>query len=113
MPRLSTGQRAQEHHDHDDKAHPIVAPAAAVDPNAANLEVRLPENATLWIQGQQAKETGAVRHFVSPPLANDQTFTYDLHANWTDANGKTIERTKKVEVKAGAWIGVDFNRQDK
>ncbi len=89
----------------------VAANAPAVDPNSANVEVRLPENATLWIQGQQATETGAVRHFVSPPLEKDKTFTYEIRARWTDASGKETDRTKKVEVKGGAWIGVDFSRQ--
>jgi uncharacterized protein (TIGR03000 family) len=90
----------------------VNAPAPALDPHTVNLEVRLPENATLWIQGQQSTETGAVRHFISPQLEPDKGYTYDLKARWTDSTGQTIERTKKVDVKAGAWIGVDFNRAD-
>jgi len=90
----------------------VNAPAPAADPNAANVEVRLPENATLWIDGQSTTPTGAVRHFTSPPLEKDKTFVYNRRARWTDGSGKVIERTKKVDVKAGAWIGVDFNRPD-
>jgi len=82
-----------------------------LDPNVANLEVRLPANAELWVLGQTTAPTGEVRHFFSPPLKPGQTYTYDFRARWTDANGKAVEQTRKVDVKAGAWIGVDFTRQ--
>ena len=84
----------------------------AADPNAVNMEVVLPENATLWIQDQQMSESGAVRRFVSPALETGKSFTYNLRAKWTDASGQSVERTKKVDVKAGSWIGVDFNKAD-
>jgi uncharacterized protein (TIGR03000 family) len=87
------------------------APAQAPDPNVANVEVRVPENAKIWIDGQTTTPTGAVRHFVSPPLEKDKSFTYEIRALWTDANGKEIDQTKKVQVKAGGWIGVNFNKQ--
>jgi uncharacterized protein (TIGR03000 family) len=50
-----------------------------------------------------------VRHFVSPSLQAGRTFTYEIRARWTDASGRSVDRTKQVEVKAGARIGVDFN----
>ncbi|MFL5341514.1 MAG: TIGR03000 domain-containing protein [Gemmataceae bacterium] len=92
---------------------PEAAPAQndeSTDPHVANVEVRVPANATLWILGQKSNTTGDVRHFYSPPLAEGNTYTYDIRARWNDANGKPMERTKKVDVKAGAWVGVDFNR---
>ena len=82
----------------------------SMDPNVANVEVRLPANATLWVLGQKTDTTGAVRHLYSPELKPGETYTYQFRARWTDANGKTLERTKSVDVKAGAWIGVDFNK---
>jgi uncharacterized protein (TIGR03000 family) len=84
----------------------------ATDPHAANVEIRLPANATLWILGHQMTLTGAVRHFYSPPLAEGETYTYEFHARWTDATGRTVERTKNLDVKAGSWMGIDFNRPD-
>ena len=79
------------------------------DPNAALLEVRVPENAQLWFAGARTAQTGPVRHFVSPSLSPGQTFTYEIRARWTDASGRWVDRTKQVKVKAGARIGVDFN----
>jgi uncharacterized protein (TIGR03000 family) len=54
--------------------------------------------------------SGPVRHFYSAPLTPGQTFTYEVRARWTDPSGKPVERTKKVDVQAGARIGVDFNQ---
>jgi uncharacterized protein (TIGR03000 family) len=87
----------------------IPTPADDQDPNAAMLEVRVPENAQLWFAGAKTSQTGAVRHFVSPSLPAGRTFTYEVRARWTDASGSSVDRTKQVEVRAGARVGVDFN----
>jgi uncharacterized protein (TIGR03000 family) len=87
------------------------APAPHENPNVVNLEVRVPENAALWVEGQATDPTGTTRHFYSPQLQPGQTYTYHVRARWTDANGKVVDRTKAVDVQAGARIGVDFNNQ--
>ena len=91
-------------------ATPTEPPAANADPNSVNLEIRLPENASLWVGGAKMDSTGAVRRFYSPPLQPGHEYTYTLRARWTDANGSPVERTKSVDVKPGAWIGVDFSK---
>jgi uncharacterized protein (TIGR03000 family) len=92
---------------------PAAPPSAGLsedqDPNAAMLEVRVPENAQLWFAGARTSQTGPVRHFVSPSLPPGRTFTYEIRARWTDASGRSVDRTKRVEVRAGARVGVDFN----
>jgi uncharacterized protein (TIGR03000 family) len=95
-----------------DQAPPADPYHESTDPHVTNVEIRLPANATLWINGQASTTTGAVRHFYSPPLAEGETYTYEFHAGWTDANGRPVERTKNLDVKAGSFMGVDFNRPD-
>jgi uncharacterized protein (TIGR03000 family) len=85
------------------------APPASENPNAVMLEVRVPENAQVWVAGDKTNQTGAVRHFVSPPLEAG-TYTYEIRARWTDATGKSVERTKTLDVQAGSRLGVDFNK---
>ena len=75
------------------------------------MEVRVPANAEVWVEGDKTSQTGAVRHFSSPALTPGKTFTYDLRARWTGADGKAVDRTKQVKVQAGARVGVDFNNQ--
>jgi uncharacterized protein (TIGR03000 family) len=81
----------------------------AGDPNSVMLEVRVPDNAEIWVNGDKTSQTGAVRHFASPPVATGQKFVYELRARWTDGNGKVVDKTKKLDVHAGARLGVDFN----
>jgi uncharacterized protein (TIGR03000 family) len=79
------------------------------NPSAAMLELRVPEKAEVWFEGDKTSQSGAVRHFVSPSLEPGRIFTYDIRARWTDANGKPVDRTKQVKVQAGGRVGVDFN----
>jgi uncharacterized protein (TIGR03000 family) len=88
----------------------IGSPADNPNPNAAMLQLRVPENAEVWFEGDKTSQTGSVRHFVSPSLEPGKTFTYDVRARWTDASGQPVDRTKQVKVQAGARVGVDFNR---
>jgi len=85
-------------------------PAEDLDPNAAMVEVRVPENAEIWFAGARTTQTGPVRHFVSPSLQPGRTFSYEVRARWTDASGRPVDRTKEVKVQAGGRVGVDFNR---
>jgi uncharacterized protein (TIGR03000 family) len=84
-------------------------PDPNANPNAVALEVKVPENAELWVDGTKTTQTSDLRHFVSPPVDPGKTYTYTLRARWTDPSGKVIDRTKKIDVKAGARLGVDFN----
>jgi len=88
-------------------------PTAADHPDSINMEVRLPENADLWIEGQKMSQTGALRHFYSEPVNPNEKYHYEIRARWTDAEGKVVDLTKKVDVRAGVKIGVDFNSPQK
>jgi len=72
----------------------------AVTPAPAALVVRLPADARLTIQGSPTISTESVRTFMSPPLDPGKEFEYTLKAQVT-RNGKTIERTRTVTVRAG------------
>jgi uncharacterized protein (TIGR03000 family) len=86
-------------------------PTDNANANAVNMEVRVPENATLYIQGQKSDTTGTARRFVSAALEPGRNYVYELRATWMDANGKLVDRSKKVDVQAGAWVGVDMTQQ--
>jgi hypothetical protein len=45
---------------------------------------------------------------VSPPLTPGQDFTYVIHARWRDENGKVVDLTRHVPVRAGSQIMEDF-----
>jgi uncharacterized protein (TIGR03000 family) len=77
------------------------------DPNAAFMNVRVPSNAQVWFDGENTQQRGDLRRFVSPPLDPGKTFTYEIKASWTE-NGRQVERTRKVHVRSGQRVNVDF-----
>lgn len=75
-----------------------VRPAAPSD--RAVLALQVPADAKIWVQGEATKQSGEVRTFVSPPLVPGRVYTYSVKAQWS-ANGKPIEQSQTVTVKAG------------
>jgi len=75
----------------------VAAPART---ETATLNVRLPEQAELYIQDKKMGQTGANRTFVTPPLADGQTYLYRIKAVWSD-NGYKREVKRTVIVAAG------------
>jgi len=74
---------------------------------AAMVEVHVPANAQVWIEGDLTRQQGAVRVFKSPPLQIGKSFSYDVKARWME-NGKPVEREKQVHVEAGELSVVNF-----
>ncbi len=75
----------------------VAAPARA---ETATLNVRLPEQAELYIQDKKMGQTGANRKFVTPSLAEGQTYLYRIKAVWSE-NGYEREVKRTVIVAAG------------
>jgi uncharacterized protein (TIGR03000 family) len=75
---------------------------------AAHLDVRVPASAEVWVEGAKTKQTGSLRHFVSPPLTPGRSFTYSIRARWTDANGQVVDQTRQVPVQAGGQVVENF-----
>jgi uncharacterized protein (TIGR03000 family) len=88
------------------------APASVTDRNSALIAVRVPANAEIWFDGEKTSQTGSEREFVSPPLTPGRTFSYDVRARWRD-NGRTVDRTRHVDVRAGQRQKVDFFSADR
>jgi uncharacterized protein (TIGR03000 family) len=73
----------------------------------ARVNVLVPSEATLTIQGQRMTQTGSYREFVSPPLVPGQDYTYTLRATWNE-NGREASAERAVHVAAGSRIDVDL-----
>jgi uncharacterized protein (TIGR03000 family) len=82
----------------------------SVDPTSATMNVRVPADAVIWFEGSKTGQRGASRTFVSPPLEKGQGFTYEIRARWTK-DGKEVEQTRTVRVRAGENVDVDFGAQ--
>jgi uncharacterized protein (TIGR03000 family) len=90
-------------------AYPAAVSPSAVSPDRCLMDVRVPANAEVWIEGQRMQTRGTNREFQSPPLTPGRAYTYDLRARWTGANGP-VDQTKQITVHAGDRVNVDFAR---
>jgi uncharacterized protein (TIGR03000 family) len=86
---------------------PANAPRMNIPENAALIDVRVPDNAQVWIDDQQTKQTGPMREFVTPALDPGQEFNYDVRARWTE-NGQQVDRHRKVTFHAGDRLMVNL-----
>jgi uncharacterized protein (TIGR03000 family) len=79
--------------------------------NRAELIVRVPANAELWLNDQRMQQTGRVREFDTPPLDPSGDYHYNIRASWAE-NGKSMESDRNVVVHAGDRLNIDMLRQD-
>jgi uncharacterized protein (TIGR03000 family) len=80
---------------------------APLTDNSAGVHIRVPSGATLWVDDVRTQKTGTERDFVSPPLKLGTTFEYEIKARWME-NGKPVEQTRTVKVRANETSNVDF-----
>ncbi len=67
----------------------------------ATIQVNLPADAKLTIDGAATTSTSANRTFATPALENGKEFFYTLTAEIV-RDGKTLTASKRVAVRAGA-----------
>lgn len=72
----------------------------------ALLDVQVPAEAELEVDGHPTQSTGVERQFESPPLPSGRTFVYTLKATW---RGRTVNRT--VRLHAGGVVRIDLREQ--
>lgn len=87
--------------------HAAAVPVSSTQTARATVLVRLPADAKLFADGRALTLTGAERKFVSPELPGDQEFVYQFRAEYERA-GETVSVTKRVPVRAGATVSVEF-----
>lgn len=78
---------------------------------AVLLNVRVPANAEVLVDGQRTNQVGTARQFISPPLAPGFEYTYMVEARWQE-NGQPVTKTRKVTVQPGREATIDFNQPE-
>ena len=73
----------------------------------ALLDVEVPADAEIWLEGTKTKQIGPARKFVSPALTPGKDYEYEIHARWQE-NGRERAETQKVIIRAGARVRVQF-----
>lgn len=76
-------------------------------PAPARISVKIPENATLYIDGKKNEKPGTLREFTTPPLPFGKEFSYALKLQ-KSKNGQPEEVMQKVIFQAGETVSVDF-----
>jgi uncharacterized protein (TIGR03000 family) len=75
--------------------------------NKARLQVRVPADAKLWLNGRPTRSTGAEREFLSPELEVGTTYAYEVKARWL-RDGRPVEETRQIRVRANKTATVYF-----
>ena len=74
----------------------------------AHIRVQVSDpNAEVLFDGDQTRQRGNDRTFVTPPLEPGQTFHYTIEARWME-NGKQMDKTRTISVNAGGSATVVF-----
>ncbi len=84
----------------------VIPPPQALS-DRAKITVKLPANATLFVDAKKNSRTEPVREFTTPALKKGELYTYTLRAEWS-RNGQPESEERKVEFMAGELHTVDF-----
>src|ERR1043166_1236050 len=80
---------------------------------SAYLRIQVPQDDTkLFFDGNETKQKGDSRLFVTPALKAGKTFTYTVVAKWGPNNYTEVIRTRIVEVQAGKEVELDLRKED-
>jgi uncharacterized protein (TIGR03000 family) len=80
---------------------------AVVPNNRAKVVVQLPPDAKLYVDDQPIKTTADRQTFNTPQLQRGQTYFYEVRAEAV-RDGKTVAETRRVLIRAGQEVTVDF-----
>jgi uncharacterized protein (TIGR03000 family) len=76
--------------------------------NFATVVIAAPADASLTVNGRALVLTSTEQAFTTPELEPDANYSYMVKAEVV-RDGQTIAKTRKVMVKAGREVRVDFN----
>ena len=84
----------------------VTAPASGAEKKPALLDVLLPADAELEVDGYKAKATGETRLFETPPVELGKTYVYSIKVTW---QGRTILR--RIQLRPERVTTVDLRRE--
>jgi len=84
-----------------------VASVAKPAPAPAQVTVRLPANAKLYVDDTACPLTSDTRSFDTPKLQPGQKYYYDVRAEFV-SSGSTVSQTQRVVLEAGQQVSVSF-----
>jgi uncharacterized protein (TIGR03000 family) len=75
--------------------------------NNATLNVHVPADAKVFVNGLATKSSGAERHYVSNGLRPGYNYSYEIRAEFI-RDGRSVSQTKTVKLRAGDSSDVTF-----
>jgi len=95
-----------------DDAPAVPENAQAQTDNKAHMLLLVPDNAEVWFQDQKMSRTGSEREFISPELTPGKSYTYKVRARYTKEDGKVVDDTRDIRVKANDKWSIDFTKPE-
>jgi uncharacterized protein (TIGR03000 family) len=84
--------------------------STAAGSDSVRIDVTVPDpDAEVIVQGYQVKSKGRTRSFISPTVEPGQAFAYVITMQRA-VDGRTVDETRTIDVRAGAKIAVDFTK---
>ncbi len=90
----------------------VASSKPVVDADQIQLNVVLPEAATVFVNGNRTKSTGAVRRFVSKDLEAGQSYRFEVRAE-REVNGRTVTEQKTIVLVPGSSESIEFALEEK
>jgi uncharacterized protein (TIGR03000 family) len=84
------------------------APEEVSSQEAAQVTVRVPAEARLYVNSVLCPLTSETRSFNTPALERGREYFYNLRAEMV-RDGETVSQTQRVTVTAGRQVSVEFN----
>jgi len=97
-------KKREERRDEQDSSDTLIS----ATPRAAQITVRLPADARLYVDNVFCPLTSSTRSFPTPALQPGRDFYYTLRAEVT-RDGETRVQSQRVAVGAGRQVNVEFN----
>jgi len=83
------------------------SPVLASPVNTVTLNLTVPADAKIWIEGSPMSLRGTQRQFVSPPIQPGDDYTYDFQVSWNQ-DGREVTNKRHITVHAGDVINLTF-----
>jgi uncharacterized protein (TIGR03000 family) len=81
--------------------------AGSSDADKVLIDVTVPADAKITLQGAKTTQTGSVRRFVSPPIAAGYQYAYNIQATWME-HGREVSQSRSFTVRPGDVVHVTF-----
>src|SRR5262249_10866626 len=82
-------------------------PGNNLDKSRAYIHVKVPANAQVLFDDTPMTQTGPARIFMTPVLAKDKNYSFQITARWTE-DGKERQQVRTVPIVPGQTAQVDF-----